>query len=43
MTQDEKDHAEESRQYDADGSVRPSQDTGWRVGKNWKEFVPSNS
>ncbi len=43
MTQDERDNTERSRQYDADGSVRPSRDTGWRVNMPWKEFVPSNS
>ncbi len=32
MTQDEQRQAEESRVYDHDGSVRPSRDTGYRVG-----------
>jgi hypothetical protein len=38
----EQERAELSRQYDADGSVRPSRDTGYRFGMPWKEFVPSN-
>ena len=42
MTRDEQENTEHSRRYDHDGSVRPSRDTGWRVGMPWKEFVPSN-
>ena len=31
--------AEHSRQYDADGSVRPSRDTGYCVGMPWRNFI----
>ena len=43
MTQDEQRQAEESRVYDHDGSVRPSRDTGYRVGMPWRDFVPSDN
>jgi hypothetical protein len=36
-------NAELSRQYDADGSVRPAQDTGYRVGMEWRSFVAKQS
>jgi len=36
-------NAELTRQYDSDGSVRPSTDTGYRVGMEWRSFVAKQS
>ena len=33
-------NAELSRQYDLDGSVRPTNDNGYRLGMAWRNFVP---
>jgi hypothetical protein len=36
-------NAELSRRYERDGSVRPAQDTGYRVGMAWRSFVAANN